>query len=164
MKAFEPGGSAGLGPSPRAAREKPYEATVRAKRMNLWKLREFIAVDDGRPTLDTRRAADKEKGPGQAMVLPRGTPPQVLELMQACWSGKPRERPQSFTEIRERLSKMLEASDDELGLGHRLAIEGDGKGELDDVRNPMHTAHSRHEVLAEGGADSADVRAPHRPL
>ena len=72
-------------------------------------------------------AADKDKekqGSGQARVLPKGTPPQVLELMLECWSGKPRERPQSFTEIRERLSKMLEASDDELGLGHRLAIEG----------------------------------------
>ena len=36
-----------------ASRQKPYGAVVRAKRMNLWKLREFISVQGGRPKLHT---------------------------------------------------------------------------------------------------------------
>ena len=92
--------------------------------------------------------------------------------MQECWSGKPRERPQSFTEIRERLTKMFEASDDEVGLGQdrleddddgegdELGLgldrleddsDGDGDGEGGDMyANPMHSPSQPAESAVEG--------------
>ena len=84
-----------------SSREKPYEAIVRAKRMNLWKLREFISGDEGgRPEMGTK---------GEEYMPLKGAPPKLLDLMRECWSKRPRQRPQGFSEIKERLEGLLKA-------------------------------------------------------